>query len=173
MKTLASLGFVVCSLCSACSSTSSSSGAADAARAADAAGAEDAASATDAAVSCQPVATVCSGDAGAIGGGTFTYHCVTTWSAAQQRATWCSNPGASIYPLPDCGGFDIVEDINVDVSYAYYYDRQTGTLVGIGFNDPQGKLHCIAGSVVPVDISTCHWTPQSTSLCFLTDAGAD
>jgi hypothetical protein len=120
-------------------------------------------------VSCQSIHAVCATDAGGAG---FTYHCVTSWSAAQQAASWCSYDPA-IFPLPDCDSFDLVVDINIDVSYVYYYDRSTGALVGIGFNDFKGNLHCIAGTVVPVDITKCGWSPTSTSLCFSADAGAD
>ncbi len=51
--------------------------------------------------------------------------------------------------MAGCDGFDLVVDVNVDVSYVYYYEQQTGALVGIGFNDAMGTLRCIAGAVVP------------------------
>jgi hypothetical protein len=177
------LGVLLFIVCSACSSASSSGGSSDGGRA-DASSGEPSDAGVDAQtdsagrdaesgpVSCQPVDVVCSADAGHGATGQFTYHCVTSWSAAQQPASSLCSYDPAIFVLPGCDGFDLVVDINVDVSYVYYYDRHTGALAGIGFNDAMGKLHCIAGTVVPVDISQCGWSPTSTSSCFVADAGA-
>jgi hypothetical protein len=80
--------------------------------------------------------------------------CGTTWSTAQQPSTWC--PEASYWEVaPQCEGFDIVRLGGVDSSTYYYYDLQTGDLVGIERHGLGPGPSCVAGHAPGVELIDC------------------
>ena len=82
--------------------------------------------------------------------------CATTWSTAQQPSTWCPKvPYARVFTAPHCDGFDIVVLGATDTSSFYYYDLQTGALVGIEGHGNNGTL-CIAGQAPDVPLTDCY-----------------
>jgi len=103
------------------------------------------------AATCTPVAQYCA-DAGTTEPG-----CATTWSTAQHPSTWCPRvPYAMrVYIAPHCDGFDIVVVGASDSSSFYYYDQQTGALVGIEGHGNFGPL-CIAGVSPGVPLTDCY-----------------
>jgi hypothetical protein len=113
---------------------------------------------------CPSVASLCAGDAAPVGFAgdcRFTYHCVSDWKSGTDPSSWCSCDPA-VFRLPNCGGYNVILDENVDVAYAYAFDVDSGALVGIqglGMNGVNGGPRCIAGT--SFDVSTC---AQATSL---------
>jgi hypothetical protein len=114
-------------------------------------------SATDAAgdgsvdaATCRSIAQEC------VDAATANLGCGTTWSTAQQPSTWCPKvPYARVYTAPDCDGFDIVVIGGTDSSSFYYYDRQTGALVGIEGRGNNGTT-CVAGQAPDVPLTDCY-----------------
>ena len=99
---------------------------------------------------CPSVAQQCSDAA------TADLACGTTWSSAQQPSTWCPKvPYARVYTAPHCDGFDIVVLGATDTSSFYYYDLQTGALVGIEGHGNNGTL-CVAGQASDVPLTDCY-----------------
>jgi hypothetical protein len=81
--------------------------------------------------------------------------CGTTWSNAQLPSTWCPKvPYVRVYTAPHCDGFDIVVLGATDTSSFYYYDLQTGALVGIEGHGNNGTL-CVAGQAPGVPLTDC------------------
>ncbi len=113
--------------------------------------ASDASAETSAdAATCPSVARECADAASADLG------CATTWSTAQQPSTWCPKvPYARVFTAPHCDGFDIVVLGATDTSSFYYYDLQTGALVGIEGHGNNGTL-CIAGQAPNVPLTDCY-----------------
>jgi hypothetical protein len=65
--------------------------------------------------------------------------CIEDWASAQLPATWCARlPTISTVSVSNCDGFDIVGIGVVDTSSAYYYDPQSGALVGERFDSKDG-----------------------------------
>jgi hypothetical protein len=85
--------------------------------------------------------------------------CVTDWATAQDPSTWCSGPRGyiTVYIATDCGGFNFVYVRGVDYGTVYFYDPQSGQLVGVG--GTQGaevgpfEVSCAAGVVPQQPIS--------------------
>jgi hypothetical protein len=102
------------------------------------------------AATCRSIAQECADAA------TADLGCGTTWSAAQQPSTWCSRvPNARVYTAPQCDGFDIVVLGGNDASSFYYYDPQTGALVGIEKRGNNGPT-CVAGLAPDVPLTDCY-----------------
>jgi len=102
------------------------------------------------AATCTPVARECADAA------TADLGCATTWSTAQRPSTWCPKvPYARVITAPRCDGFDIVVLGATDSSSFYYYDLQTGALVGIEGHGNFGPL-CIAGQSPDVPLTDCY-----------------
>jgi len=81
---------------------------------------------------CEPLSQACP-DGGAAA------ECVTDWASAHRPATWCATlPSVSTVGVSHCDGFDIVGIGVVDTSSAYYYDPQSGALVGMRFDSKDG-----------------------------------
>lgn len=81
--------------------------------------------------------------------------CGTTWSTAQRPSTWCPTfPYARVVTAPHCDGFDIVVLGATDTSSFYYYDLQTGVLVGIEGHGNNGTM-CVAGQAPDVPLTDC------------------
>jgi hypothetical protein len=79
-------------------------------------------------------------------------HCVSDWATAQHAATWCVGDGGtanneSVYIRTGCAGFNVVYLVGTDNGTYYYYDAQSGVLVGIGntVGRPDGSF-CRAGT---------------------------
>ena len=79
-------------------------------------------------------------------------HCVRDWATAQQAATWCvrgdggTANNESVYIRTGCDGFNFVYLGGTDNGTYYYYDPQSGQLVGVGnaVGTPDGRF-CRAG----------------------------
>jgi hypothetical protein len=82
--------------------------------------------------------------------------CGTTWATARQPSTWCPKvPYARVLTAANCDGFDIVVLGSVDTSDFYYYDLQTGALVGIEAHGNLGT-RCVAGQAPDVPLTDCY-----------------
>jgi hypothetical protein len=82
-------------------------------------------------------------------------HCVRDWATAQQAATWCVGDGGtanneSVYIRTGCDGLNFVYLGGTDNGTYYYYDPQSGQLLGVGnaVGRPDGSF-CRAGTVPP------------------------
>jgi hypothetical protein len=61
--------------------------------------------------------------------------CVPNWSLAQSPEAWCSPfPDSRVYIASHCDGVDLVVVGQGDISNFYYYDLQSGDLVGVNCN---------------------------------------
>jgi hypothetical protein len=85
----------------------------------------------------------------------LSQRCVRDWATAQQPSTWCTNDGGttnheSVFIQADCDGFDFVYLVGFDNGIYYYYDPQSGQLVGVGsaIGAPEGNF-CLAGTGPP------------------------
>jgi hypothetical protein len=79
---------------------------------------------------CEPLSQACY-DGGAT--------CIEDWANAQQLATWCEPPNISyIHIVSQCDGFNVVSVFVVDTTAIYYYDAQSGALVGVRFGSKDG-----------------------------------
>ena len=106
-----------------------------------------------------------------------TYRCVPNSTMAQESATWCGDDGPfgadpDVAILPNCDGFDVVEEGPTFSDYwtTYYYDVGTGALVGIG-RVTNGQLTCVAGLAKVLEPSRCNDGSAVGSVCPLLDAG--
>jgi hypothetical protein len=101
---------------------------------------------------CMPISQACADGALPASG----YEC-GTWSSAKQPATWCAtNRPSQLAISTDCDGFDIVTLSGLDTSTFYYYDTQSGDLVGIEFRgSPYPGPRCIAGEAPGVPLTDC------------------
>jgi hypothetical protein len=89
---------------------------------------------------CGPLTEVCPPDGGE--------GCDMDWATAQDPATWCTSgksgnetyeTGAlSVAIASHCDGLDIVELGYPDAVVSYFYDPQTGVLVGMSGGSPEG-----------------------------------
>jgi hypothetical protein len=64
-------------------------------------------------------------------------HCVRDWATAQQPSTWCTTDAGtanneSVIIRTDCDGLNFVYLVGTDNGTYYYYDPQSGQLVGVG-----------------------------------------
>ena len=67
--------------------------------------------------------------------------CITDWASAQQPSTWCAallGEGAFITLTSHCGGYNILRVALVDIVATYYYDPQSGALVGTSAGSKEG-----------------------------------
>ena len=102
------------------------------------------------AASCPSVAQICA-DAGSADVG-----CGTTWSTAEQPSTWGpKDPYVRVFRATHCDGFNIVVLGSADTSSFYYYDLQSGALVGIEGRGPGGAA-CLAGVSPDVPLTDCY-----------------
>jgi hypothetical protein len=102
------------------------------------------------AATCPSVARECADAAAADPG------CGMTWSTAQQPSTWCPKfPYARVLTASHCDGFDIVVLGATDTSSFYYFDLQTGALVGIEGHG-NGGARCVAGQAPDVPLTDCY-----------------
>ena len=82
--------------------------------------------------------------------------CATTWSTAEQPSTWCPKvPYVTVFRATHCDGFDIVALGSADTSSFYYYDLQSGALVGIEGHGLGGTT-CVAGVQPDVPLTDCY-----------------
>lgn len=105
------------------------------------------------AAACAPVSQACAdgGAAGAAGDA-----CIMSWASAQHPATWCAKfPNYHIVIAGPCDGFDIAVVGSVDTSTFYYYDPQSGALVGIEGRSILGN-RCVAGQAPGVPLTDCY-----------------
>jgi hypothetical protein len=77
--------------------------------------------------------------------------CPTTWSAAQDPASWggCAGRTADNSPLllESCGDVNVVEMWGVDASTNYYYDASTGQLLTVtSHHAPRDEDTCLGGT---------------------------
>jgi hypothetical protein len=79
--------------------------------------------------------------------------CVRDWATAREASTWCVGDGGtasneSVYIFAGCDGFNYVYLAGIDNGTYYYYDMQSGQLVGVGnaIRRPDGS-YCRAGTV--------------------------
>lgn len=123
----------------------------------DASDVSDASDASDAstdgyadAAPCPSVAQACGDAANADVG------CATTWSTAERPSTWCAKvPYVRVFRATDCDGFNIVVLGSADTSSFYYYDLQSGALVGIEGRGLGGAM-CVAGVSPAVPLTDCY-----------------
>ena len=108
--------------------------------------------------SCPSIQEACA-DAGARGSLSFIggFSCVAEWSIATQPSTWCSKfPYAELAYATDCEGFDIAVVGATDTSVFYYYDPQSGALVGIEARGEIEQGHQRLGGQAPdVQLTEC------------------
>jgi hypothetical protein len=99
---------------------------------------------------CPSVAQACGDAANADVG------CATTWSTAEQPSTWCpKDPYVRVFRATHCDGFNIVVLGSADTSSFYYYDLQSGALVGIEGHS-LGGTRCVAGLSPDVPLTDCY-----------------
>ena len=113
------------------------------------------------AAACPTIAEACAD------GGTIASQCVPAWTTAEQPSTWCPMfPYVRVIRATDCHGFDIVVLGATDTSSFYYYDPQSGALVGIEGHGILGT-RCIAGQSPDVPLTECFdgGVPPVTAVC--------
>jgi hypothetical protein len=72
-------------------------------------------------------------------------NCPPTWTEAQKLATWC--PWSALRIIQGCNGYNIVSLGGVDTSTNFFYDPQSGQLVGISETGEvnSSRFLCIGG----------------------------
>ncbi len=91
-----------------------------------------------------PVQTAC---AMPLAPGSFGVHCAQPFDAVQRDRHWCNS--TVTLSTAECDGQQrIVETVNVDVGYTYYYQAASGALLAIFYTANAGgvsRTRCVAG----------------------------
>ena len=112
---------------------------------------------TDANQTCRSLDALCSRDGGA-------NVCVRTWQAAQPPSAYCQSPFAVIFLFPNCHGFNIVWDDQINFPVAYFYDLTSSELVGVVFFGSTPTCYGRPGTVVGIPLECLEGGP-AVSIC--------
>lgn len=97
--------------------------------------------------------------------GLFGIHCLRTLASAEHEPTFCGWASEST-----CGSYTVVQVLNVDISYSYYYDAG-GALVAVASDGLIQGMRCQVGdSTFAFPTAACS-DPTPLSACTVPDAG--
>ena len=122
----------------------------------------------------------CAGLDSVCGASSSPYACEPTWSVASTPSSWCHSvsqsaldAGVSLVLHQSCSGYDIVDETvgASDEGTRYYYDAESGALVGIATISNNGIPVCVAGRALQVDVSGCQPSYPSDVSCASSDGG--
>jgi hypothetical protein len=92
--------------------------------------------------------------------------CNRDWASAQARASWCTAGTPRLVEVyQGCHGFNLVVVGRRDTSVVYWYDSQSGQLIGIDLVSPVSSSMCIAGAPPSATFGDCSDGSPPTSIC--------